>query len=243
MTTDLETVLDLILNEKEQKLLPENIKKDRTVLGVTGALESGAMTEAEYDDCLDLTYMIISGEVPTKVDNGLLYSLETYETFNKKVVDTGIPQLSIQSAYTIFIKINPSSWGNYKGIIGYHGENKQGIVGFQYQDGSLVYANKPDSNVNVTMSPFSTNNDHLLIITYENNLLNIYDDDTKIISNASNVDISPYGNIFLGKAHDAENRFFDGKLGLCYIYNRVLSDDEISKMKIYINMKYSEVTK
>ncbi len=40
--TGLETKLRTILNEKETKILPENIKKDVNILGVTGTLESGS---------------------------------------------------------------------------------------------------------------------------------------------------------------------------------------------------------
>ena len=40
MSTKLEQKLNLILKEKETKILPENIKKDVQILGVVGTLES-----------------------------------------------------------------------------------------------------------------------------------------------------------------------------------------------------------
>lgn len=49
--TDLEQNLREILNEKETKIIPENIKKDVTIFGVTGNVESGLNIEpAEYID-------------------------------------------------------------------------------------------------------------------------------------------------------------------------------------------------
>lgn len=42
MATELETNLEFILEEKTNKLLPENIKKGITILGVTGTYEGSA---------------------------------------------------------------------------------------------------------------------------------------------------------------------------------------------------------
>ena len=42
MATDLETKLRTILNEKQTKIIPENIKKGITILGVKGGLEEGS---------------------------------------------------------------------------------------------------------------------------------------------------------------------------------------------------------
>lgn len=42
--SDLKTNLEEILQEKQTKIIPENIKKDITILGVTGTMESGIDT-------------------------------------------------------------------------------------------------------------------------------------------------------------------------------------------------------
>lgn len=41
---NLERLLDSIYNEKTEKIIPENIKKDVTILGVTGTMEVGIDT-------------------------------------------------------------------------------------------------------------------------------------------------------------------------------------------------------
>ena len=43
--TGLESILRYILDEKTNKIIPENIKKDVTILGVTGIVESGTDTD------------------------------------------------------------------------------------------------------------------------------------------------------------------------------------------------------
>ena len=45
MVTELKNNLRQIYNETREKLLPENIKKDVTILGVTGTLESGGSSD------------------------------------------------------------------------------------------------------------------------------------------------------------------------------------------------------
>lgn len=50
MATELEGDLNLILTEKETKILPENIKKDVQIFGVTGTLEQGSGTEINNQD-------------------------------------------------------------------------------------------------------------------------------------------------------------------------------------------------
>lgn len=48
MATELEAKLDVILNEKTTKIIPENIKKGVTILGVDGILEDG-LTEHTFE--------------------------------------------------------------------------------------------------------------------------------------------------------------------------------------------------
>ena len=47
--TELETNLRTILNEKETKILPENLKKDVTVLGITGTYEGSGGGSSDYN--------------------------------------------------------------------------------------------------------------------------------------------------------------------------------------------------
>lgn len=47
MSTTLEQNLNLILNEKETKIIPENIKAGVTILGVTGTYTGETVIEGE----------------------------------------------------------------------------------------------------------------------------------------------------------------------------------------------------
>lgn len=233
MATELEDNLRLILTEKTNKIIPENIKTGVNILGIDGVYE-GVIALEEYDDCLALANNILDGVAPYYSLNtdGLRYSLNTYSTVQNSNIDTNITQEMLKSAYTIFITINPTSWSNYRGLFGLHGGNDQGIIGFQYEDGNLIYAHTQGNRYSLT--PFSTNVDHNLIISYGNNKLSIYDNDTILVDNQTQSDIVPLNNFIIGRAFDNNDRYFDGRLGYCYIYDRCLSSDEINSMKNYI---------
>ena len=52
--TELKLKLQNILNEKTTKLIPNNIKKDVTILGVTGALETDHIIEFDSLDNVEV---------------------------------------------------------------------------------------------------------------------------------------------------------------------------------------------
>lgn len=52
-----------IRREKDTKIIPENIKKGVFVFDVEGALESGAISETEYAECLELSQQILGEDV------------------------------------------------------------------------------------------------------------------------------------------------------------------------------------
>ncbi len=197
-------------------------------------ITTGVMTQKEYDECLTITNDILDGTTPyyTLNTDGLRYSLNVYNVAQNSHIDTNVAQEMLKSAYTIFITINPTSWNNYRGLFGFHGGDNQGIIGFQYEDGKLVYEHTQGNRY--TLTPFSTGIDHNLIISYGNNKLSIYDGDTTLVDNQVQSDIVPLNNLIIGRAFNDNNRYFDGKLGYCYIYDRCLSTDEINSMKNYI---------
>ena len=67
--TELEQRLRTIVTEKEEKLLPENLKKGITLLGVTGTLEEGIQEGATSDANLQGKYLL---EGYSAVVNGVL---------------------------------------------------------------------------------------------------------------------------------------------------------------------------
>ena len=287
---DLITKLTAIKTEKDAHLLPGNIKKDVTVLGVTGTYTSdadatasdiqtgktayvngvkltGAMTNNgqltytpsdvaqsipagyttggtvnaaditvlnDYQTCDALADTIL-GNGGYKITDGLRYELETF-LYQQRDIDTGVTQASLSSAYTIFISIKPHSWNNYRGVIGYHGGNDgRGISGFQYVDGTIGYDHiGTGSSLNCTSYISTLNQRYDMIITYENNKMSIWCNGTKIHNDVYQIDIRPFGNVRLGRAYNDSNRYFDGEMGYCYIYNRCLTSTEIEMMQDYI---------
>lgn len=60
---ELNEKIKLIRREKDTKIIPENIKKGVNILGVEGVLESGAISETEYAECLELSEQILGEDV------------------------------------------------------------------------------------------------------------------------------------------------------------------------------------
>ena len=193
-------------------------------------------TSAEYQIALLQSQTLLNGGYTPKVTNGLLYSLNTYETFNNTEIDTQVAQSNIASAYTIFITINPTAWNNYRGIFGLHGGSpEKGLVGFQYESGQVKWTHIGSSGyANIYSSVSTLNTDYDLILTFGSQKLNIWCNNSQIITDTSLSNLNAYGNIILGRAFSSNDRYFAGKLGYCYIYNRVLTSSEISQMKEYI---------
>lgn len=54
-----------IKRQKDTYLLPENLKQDVTVLGITGTLEAGVMTDDEYTTALTTVDKILGLDLPT----------------------------------------------------------------------------------------------------------------------------------------------------------------------------------
>lgn len=46
---ELQEKLDQVLDQKTKYIFPENIKKDITILGVTGIIDSSPLSNEEYD--------------------------------------------------------------------------------------------------------------------------------------------------------------------------------------------------
>lgn len=56
---ELQEKLDQVLDQKNKYILPENIKKDITILGVTGIIDSSPLSDEEYDQAIIITNNIL----------------------------------------------------------------------------------------------------------------------------------------------------------------------------------------
>lgn len=64
--SDLKTNLQEILQDKNTNLLPENLKQGVICLGVEGTMDAGAMTNADYQTCLQLADDIMGNPAPVE---------------------------------------------------------------------------------------------------------------------------------------------------------------------------------
>ena len=59
---ELQEKLDQVLDQKTKYIFPENIKKDITILGVTGIIDSSPLSNEEYDQVMTITNNILGIE-------------------------------------------------------------------------------------------------------------------------------------------------------------------------------------
>ena len=59
---ELQEKLDQVLDQKNKYILPENIKKDISILGVTGIIDSSPLSNEEYDQAMTITNNILGIE-------------------------------------------------------------------------------------------------------------------------------------------------------------------------------------
>lgn len=82
----LQSNLEYILNEKETKIIPENIKKGVQIFDVVGTLEAsgGPLTTEEYDTCNNLAAIAL-GETPLIDDPNVSVTLDVSNNDTVKV--------------------------------------------------------------------------------------------------------------------------------------------------------------
>ena len=56
---ELQEKLDQVLDQKTKYIFPENIKKDITILGVTGIIDSSPLSNEKYDSALTFINSIL----------------------------------------------------------------------------------------------------------------------------------------------------------------------------------------
>lgn len=110
--SELKTNLEQILQEKTEKIIPENIKKDISIFDVTGTLETGIDTsdaDATADDILSEKTAYVNGEkiigtIPISEDNST-YNLEDIEDISG--IDTSyysVIQFLTTEKYRLYVK-------------------------------------------------------------------------------------------------------------------------------------------
>lgn len=172
-------------------------------------------------------------------------------TFNLTKIDTGIPQTKLINGYTIIARIYPTNYINFRGLFGLFCNNdllspsQAGIVGLQYSEDSLTdkelsFRHFPGATLNRVTIPTSMiplNNWYILAVSYDGiSTGKAYINSTLIDENNTFNPLIPYNNVVIGISMDTgDNRYFKGQLSDFKIYNKCLSQEEISQIVNEIN--------
>ena len=112
----------------DANIIPENIKKDVTILGVVGNVEIGIMTEEEYNNCETLANEILSSSFP--------YSYTEYTEFDGNSYTTLPYHFTNNMSYEITLQdLGSPKWAV---LLGDGAQTLQ----VQYEDTSLLYINR-----------------------------------------------------------------------------------------------------
>ena len=106
MANELQEKLDAILEDKQANLLPENLKKGITLLGVEGSLEEGSggpLTQEEYNTCNQLVQDIL---------NTNYIELEYIESSGTQFIDTGFDIHANYETYRIEAEMQLVKFGS-----------------------------------------------------------------------------------------------------------------------------------
>ena len=122
MATELRENLNAILTEKNEKILPENIRKGVTVFGVEGALDAGDFIgTTTYDNCLSMSEDVldIPGWVKNKIYNAPEILATTADKYNNQAQVQNKCKVDGSNAwsYRAFLKYNIDEILNKKDVI------------------------------------------------------------------------------------------------------------------------------
>lgn len=203
--------------------------------GLLLCLENKAMTTSTWiDEINGKTISITNGSV---TDNTMCFN--GYTEF-----DTGISHSQLVNGYTIITRINPSSWGNYKGIAGLHGGNPgKGLVVLQYENGDIKSGNIDGtiSQIGTTIksNQLPTNTWNIATVTYDKatGYGVAYVNKEEISRSGSYGSLTPFGNLIAGKAYASSERYYRGYMSHFLVYDRALTSEEISEVIDYINKR------
>lgn len=219
--------------------LPENILQGKTAYAnnekITGTME-------EYDGSYEGTTG--TGEtsgIPVK--DGLLYASEHKAGYSllfngvDTEIDTGVPQSALVDGFTIVLHMNPKAWNNYRGVFGIHQDG--GINGLQYVDDGIYItifgADGHQVDTKLSTSQLPINSWSTFILSWSNGRSVVYING-ELVDEKNNAAkrLKPVGNLIVGKAAPYADRYFKGNMSHFIVYNRALSEEEITEMTNYI---------
>lgn len=234
-----ERIIGVMPNNGSLEYIPSE-NEQSIPLGYTsgGIIKPADITKLkDYEKCYNLAQTILSNvTIPIK---GLVYNfMEPNLMFNNTTIDTKVAQASLTSGYTFIARIYPTQYNNHRGLFGLH-ENG-GIVGLQYENGKLSYGHVNTGIVGyVNTSDLPLYNWGIFVVTYNGSNLKCYVNKKEIFSVDGN-DFIPFGNVIIGKAYDAQDRYYAGCVSNFMIYNRSLTEEELEKVYNFLEVSNSK---
>lgn len=148
MSNELQQTLNNILNDKNTNLLPENLRTGITCLGIEGAMDSGAMTNVDYQTCLQLCDDI-KGNPPPK--EGYIYGIRRLRNSNAtgwERTDEGRRLVANATHDGTEVQNDFDNLSPWKDIISFDYDSSQQLATAYYGDDNFTFA-PSDVNVNV----------------------------------------------------------------------------------------------
>lgn len=148
MENELQQVLDNILDDKTTNLKPENLKAGITCLGIEGTMDSGAMSNADYQTCLQLADDIMGNPAPTE---GHIYGvkrLRSSTTTSWERTDEGKGLIANATHDGTEVQNDFDNLSPWKDIISFDFDSVQQLATAYYGDDDFTFS-PTDANVNV----------------------------------------------------------------------------------------------
>lgn len=145
---ELQQVLDNILDDKTTNLKPENLKAGITCLGIEGTMDSGAMSNADYQTCLQLADDIMGNPASTE---GHIYGvkrLRSSTTTSWERTDEGKGLIANATKDGTEVQNDFDNLSPWKDIISFDFDSVQQLATAYYGDDDFTFS-PSDTNVNV----------------------------------------------------------------------------------------------
>lgn len=148
MSNQLQENLDAILADKNTNLKPENLKQGITCLGVEGTMDAGAMTNADYQTCLQLADDIMGNPAPSE---GHIYGVKRLigsSATDWERTDEGRGLVANATHDGTEVQNDFDNLSPWKDIISFDYDSSQQLATAYYGDDNFTFA-PTDVNVNV----------------------------------------------------------------------------------------------
>lgn len=250
---ELENNLNAILVEKNTKIIPENIKSGVTIFGVKGT--AATQVDIDYKSNLYITQRILNGTVSSPyVEDDMIYWFSLNNTSEEYKSNTSVSNNGILFEIDNDISSYVAKCGSRSITFDASDINKSNLTisilakstgntsahnfmitvcGDEVPNSSLsLCACNGKLSIDVCFTTYNTefdindNNWHRYTVTLENgNTIKVYVDTELVLEKTHQLTLGNNGMI--GNWYH-EDLFFNGYLSDALIYNRVLTEDEIS---------------